>query len=124
MGFIDEIRKLRRQIDALNRAVADQDDVLQTHEATLKDHQARIGVLEGVLADVVSKLEDFGQYKQRSADELVAIRSELDSLLNVVDTMVKHAINGAGLQEAKALQKRLRNNRTRVVKELDARASA
>ena len=70
--------------------------------------------------DVNSSLDKFGDYKNRTRDELGRMRKDIDNLLDGVEALVQQAEHKRDIQRAKQLRGRLRNNQTRIDKALAA----
>ena len=70
--------------------------------------------------DVNSSLDKFGDYKNRTRDELGQMRKDIDNLLDGVEALVQQAEHKRDIQRAKQLRGRLRNNQTRIDKALAA----
>lgn len=59
-------------------------------------------------------LKDFGNYKSRTQEELKLMESQVSRLLDQIDDVLSTLDNVEGITRAKSLQRRLRNNHTRI----------
>ncbi len=59
-------------------------------------------------------LEDFGNYKNRTDEELKLMESQISRLLDVINDVLSTLDNQEGILRAKNLQRRLKNNYTRI----------
>jgi archaellum component FlaC len=65
-------------------------------------------------------LKDFGNYKSRTHEELKLMESQVSRLLDQIDDVLSTLDNVEGITRAKNLQRRLRNNHTRIKKAMVA----
>ena len=73
--------------------------------------------LQGVEGVVGGALQGFGRYKSRSADELKLMRTQLDSFEASLELLIQDRENQRDVERAKRLQRlqrRIRNNQTRI----------
>jgi predicted nucleic acid-binding Zn-ribbon protein len=66
-------------------------------------------------------LEDFGDYKNRTNEELKLMESQISRLLNHINDVLSTLDNTEGIARAKRLQSRLRNNHTRIRNAMEVR---
>jgi exonuclease VII small subunit len=66
-------------------------------------------------------LEDFGDYKNRTDEELKLMESQVSRLLDVINDVLSTLDNTEGIARAKRLQSRLKNNHTRIRNAMEAR---
>jgi molecular chaperone GrpE (heat shock protein) len=66
-------------------------------------------------------LEDFGNYKNRTNEELKLMESQISRLLDVINDVLSTLDNQEGITRAKNLQRRLKNNHTRIRNAMEAR---
>lgn len=99
---------------------------------TIEEIIARLSTLEGrvdqievklatVEQHVGSTLDQFGGYKNRTAEELSLMSGQISGLISSVESLILNAENGAAVERAKNLRRRLLNNKTRVEKNLKER---
>ncbi|HEK0718892.1 hypothetical protein [Stutzerimonas degradans] len=74
--------------------------------------------LDAVEQHVVSTLDQFGDYKNRTVEELVLMKGQIDGLVQSVESLILSAENTAAMERAKSLRRRLLNNQTRIEKNL------
>jgi hypothetical protein len=79
--------------------------------------------LEVVEQHVRSTLDQFGNYRTRNIEELTLMQGQIESMTNSVESLISAAEYGAGVERAKSLLRRLRNNQTRINKQLKGRKS-
>ena len=72
--------------------------------------------MRGIEGDIRSSLNQFGDYKNKTRDELSRMRKDIDNLLDAVDALVRQAEDQQEIKRAKQLRGRLRNNKTRIDK--------
>lgn len=77
--------------------------------------------LDAVEQHVVSTLDQFGDYKNRSVEELVLMKGQIGGLVGSVGSLILSAENAAAVERAKSLRRRLLNNQTRIDKNLKAK---
>ncbi|WP_429157573.1 hypothetical protein [Aeromonas veronii] len=75
----------------------------------------RVNALEN---HVSSSLDHFGDYKNRNEQELILMKGQIESMINSIESLVSAAEYQQSNERAKALLRRLRNNHTRVTKQL------
>lgn len=80
------------------------------HEKVL-ELDNRIGSIEICIS---SMLQDFNEYRTRTDQELLLMRSQLEKMLSTVSNLIDAAENSTDSQRAMRLRSRLRNNLTRV----------
>jgi len=86
----------------------------------LEDKVDQIDIrLSSVEQNVATTLELFGDYKNRTAEELSLMSGQIGALLRSVESLVATAENKSGTERAKSLRRRLLNNQTRVNKQLN-----
>jgi molecular chaperone GrpE (heat shock protein) len=66
-------------------------------------------------------LEDFGNYKNRTNEELRLMESQISRLLDHINDVLSTLDNTEGIARAKRLQSRLRNNDTRIRNAMEVR---
>lgn len=74
--------------------------------------------LDAVEQHVVSTLDQFGDYKNRTVEELVLMKGQIGGLVRSVESLILSAENIAAVDRAKSLRRRLLNNQTRIDKNL------
>lgn len=77
--------------------------------------------LDAVEQHVVSTLDQFGDYKNRTVEELVLMKGQIGGLVGSVESLILSAENAAAVERAKSLRRRLLNNQTRIDKNLKAK---
>ena len=77
----------------------------------------RVDALEG---EVTRTLRHFGNFKNRTTEELHLMQSQINDLLDGVDALIQHAEHNEAIERATRLRKRLRNHRTRIENALAA----
>ncbi|MBX8486961.1 hypothetical protein [Pseudomonas cichorii] len=93
---------------------------------------ARLSALEGkvdqievrlatVEQHVAATLDQFGGYKNRTAEELSLMNGQISNLISSVESLILTAENSVALERAKNLRRRLQNNKTRIEKNLKDR---
>lgn len=66
-------------------------------------------------------LETFGNYRNRTNEELELMELQVSKLLEVINNVLSTLDNQEGVLRARNLQRRLRNNHTRIRKAMEAR---
>lgn len=66
-------------------------------------------------------LEDFGDYKNRTNEELKLMESQISRLLDHINDILSTLDNTEGIARAKRLRSRLRNNHTRIRTAMEVR---
>lgn len=89
----------------------------------MTDLEARVTVLEGQMQQVISSLSlmdnslnTFGDYKNRTGEELVFIDNQIQIMMDTLESILSSNMHQTDLVRAKALKKRLKNNQTRARK--------
>lgn len=77
--------------------------------------------LSSVELSVVATLDQFGDYKNRTVDELSLMNAQISSLIRTVESLVASSENTSAIERAKKLRRRLLNNKTRIDKQITAR---
>lgn len=77
--------------------------------------------LSSVEQTVEGTLNMFGDYKNRTVEELTLMSGQIDILIRSVDSLVTTAENNSAVERARNLRRRLLNNKTRVSKQLNAK---
>lgn len=77
--------------------------------------------LTSVEESVAATLNLFGNYKNRTVEELSLMSGQIGALIRSVDSLVNTSENKSATERAKSLRRRLLNNKTRVDKQLNAR---
>ncbi|WP_047046301.1 hypothetical protein [Vibrio mexicanus] len=85
-------------------------------EKRLKSVEARVTSLEQSLQQMNSQMRTFGKYKDRSEGELKLMDQQIDLLIESCEFLVRDAISQEEIIRAKAMLKRLKNNKTRILK--------
>lgn len=75
------------------------------------DLDRRIGSIE---THVASTLQHFGKYRGRTDDELVLMRSQLETMLETVSNVIEAVESQADKQRAARLKARLKYNLTKI----------
>lgn len=99
---------------------------------TIEEIIARLSALEGkvdqievrlaiVEQHVAATLDQFGGYKNRTAEELSLMNGQISNLISSVESLILTAENSVALERAKNLRRRLQNNKTRIEKNLKDR---
>ena len=65
---------------------------------------------------VESTLNHFGDYKNRTAEELRLMSSQLSDMIETAEALVSAAEHSSAEEQAKSLRRRLKNNLTRAQK--------
>lgn len=91
----------------------------------LNDIRQRLDELEDRVSSLEDStsfvLKDFGNYKNRTDSELKLMESQISRLLDQINDVLSTLDNAEGIERAKALRKRLRNNQTRIINISEAR---
>jgi predicted RNA-binding protein associated with RNAse of E/G family len=77
--------------------------------------------LTTVEKSVAETLDLFGDYKNRTVEELTLMNGQIDALIRTVDSLVTTSENTLATERAKNLRRRLLNNKTRIDKQLNSR---
>lgn len=77
--------------------------------------------LSSVEQSVATTLDLFGDYKNRTVEELSLMSSQIDALVRTVESLVITSEHKSGTERAKSLRRRLLNNQTRVNKQLNSK---
>ena len=80
-------------------------------EAKLIDLDWRMSAVED---QVFSTLKHFGKYKHRTSEELLLMRSQIQTMLESVENVLDSIENHQGQIRALRLRARLRNNLNRI----------
>ena len=59
-------------------------------------------------------LDGFGNYKNRTTEELKLMESQISKLLDQIDNVLSTLDNKEGIERARNLRRRLANNQTRI----------
>jgi hypothetical protein len=86
----------------------------------LDDLEGRMDTLE---SEVERGMRHFHGYKDRSKKELVLMKNQITDLLQSVEALINHQENKESLDRALNMRKRLRNNLSRIEKNLSAKAA-
>ncbi len=88
-------------------------DVLGIYE--LEQRVAKMeNKLEILETHIENSLDHFGDYKNRSEEELRLMASQIEELLSSVEDLIDYAETEADAKRAANLLKRLKNNKTRI----------
>ncbi|TOH41080.1 hypothetical protein CGI81_24760 [Vibrio parahaemolyticus] len=87
---------------------------LEQLELRIKDLENRVASLESCFSQMENQVNIFGDYKNRTAEELKLIEAQLDAMLDTLDSLINDQANQADRDRAKALKKRLKQNKTRA----------
>lgn len=87
-------------------------------ETRVDQIETRLSVVE---TTVESTLNLFGNYKNRTNEELKLMSDQIALLIRTVESLVTTAEHSAALERAKSLRRRLMNNNTRINKQLNAK---
>lgn len=79
--------------------------------------EAKMGAIDGL---VTKSLDSFGQYSCRSTEELQLIKTNIDNMIDTLNSMMTAIDDQAHIKRANQLLQRLRNNRTRIINALSA----
>ncbi|MFZ4702304.1 MAG: hypothetical protein ACOYMG_19855 [Candidatus Methylumidiphilus sp.] len=88
-------------------------------ERKVNDHEIRLSSLE---ENVERGLRRLGGYDYRTEEELKTMKLQVSDLLEAVESLIKHQENKESIARASALGRRLRNNLTRIDRNLKSRA--
>lgn len=91
----------------------------------INDIRKRLDDLEGRVTSLERStlliLEDFGDYKNRTYEELKLMESQISRLLDQINDVLSTLDNTDGITRAKSLQRKLKNNYTRIRNAMEAR---
>jgi hypothetical protein len=87
-------------------------------EKRVDEIDVRVSTVE---THVSSALDKFGDYKNRNETELFLMKGQIESMISSIESLVAAAEYQRSNDRAKTLLRRLRNNRTRVNKQLEAK---
>ena len=65
-------------------------------------------------------LDGFGDYKNRTSEELKLMESQISKLLDQIDNVLSTLDNKEGIERAKGMRRRLANNKTRIYNAMKA----
>jgi hypothetical protein len=65
---------------------------------------------------IASQLDQFGDYKNRTQNKLKIMDEQMSLMVDICESLVRDAINQSDIIRAKAVLRRLRNNKTRIKK--------
>ena len=71
----------------------------------------RMGQIE---THIISTLQHFGGYRNRTVEELTLIRSQLETMHATISNVIDAVENQADIQKAARLRARIRNHLTRI----------
>ncbi len=77
--------------------------------------------LSSVEQSVAATLDLFGDYKNRTVEELSLMSGQIGVLIRSIESLVITSENKSATERAKNLRRRLLNNKTRVDKQLNAK---
>ena len=90
-------------------------------EKALIEHEKRLEVLDREIAEARGKMTQmdftlvaYGSYKTRTEEELKLMRQQIEQFMTTADEIVTALEYNEGIERAKALRRRLRNNLTRI----------
>lgn len=90
----------------------------------ITDLQKRVDILDERMASiealVETTLDNFGNYKSRTTEELKLMKKVIDNILHTLDNTIESLEYDTDLDRAKRLRRRLRNNQTRINKAIAA----
>lgn len=86
-------------------------------EKRVDEVEIRLNALEG---EVQRGLKHHGDYKNRSDKELQLMKSQIQTLLDTVNNVLDTLEYKEGAERAKRLRSRLKNNLTRINKNINA----
>ncbi|SDK89453.1 hypothetical protein [Pseudomonas indica] len=86
-------------------------------ENRLNALDSRVDTLE---QHISSSLDNFGDYKNRNEQELQLMKGQIESMINSIESLISAAEYQQSNERAKGLLRRLRNNQTRIAKQLKA----
>lgn len=89
-------------------------------ESKVEQIDVRITAFE---SNVIAALDQLGDYKNRTDEELSSMSGRVDALINSVGSLVAFSEYGLATERAKNLRRRLLNNKTRIDKQINARRS-
>lgn len=88
----------------------------------IDDLEERVTELEDQMEHVFNKfdsdLDTFKDYKNKTEEELRELASTMDYMLDVTEALINTEDNKANLDRAKAVQRKIRHNRTRAMNAL------
>lgn len=87
---------------------------LQELEERLVALESRVATLETCFSNIERQVDNFGNYKDRTADELLLIERQLDIMIETLDLIINDQANQSDRARAKALRTRLKKNKTRA----------
>ena len=82
--------------------------------------ETRIAHLENL---VESSLKDLGGYKERTAEELRVMKTQIENMLDSIEALIQIEEGQEVIEDAKRLRRRLKNHKTRATKALIALAA-
>lgn len=89
---------------------------LATIEARLSDLEGRMERLETSFSMMENSLNTFGNYKNRTNEELEFIDKQIVIMMQTLESVISNNMHQTDLVRAKALKRRLKNNQTRAKK--------
>ena len=111
-------QEVERRLKIMSERQNNADARIEDLESELERAHQRIDVLGGKLDALVlhaeSRLKDFGNYKNRSTEELLEIKTEISLLIDQVDHVLEILENKAHIEAGKRLRTNLRNHYTRA----------
>jgi exonuclease VII small subunit len=95
---------------------------LENQVATLEDQVIRLeDRVTSLERSTTLTLEDFGDYKSRTNEELKLMELQITRLLDHINDVLSTLDSIEGISRAKRLQSRLKNHRTRIRNAKEAR---
>ncbi|MEC6814273.1 hypothetical protein VXS05_04290 [Photobacterium toruni] len=88
-------------------------------EARLSRLENRVTSLESNFSMIELSISNFGDYKNRTREELNLMKGQFSMLVDTLESMLNKTISDDDAVRAKALKRRLKNNQTRVQKALE-----
>lgn len=85
-------------------------------EARVSDLEARMTKLETSFSSMERSLDSFGDYKNRTTEELELIDQQIVIMMETLESIISNNMHQTDLVRAKALKARLKNNQTRARK--------
>lgn len=89
---------------------------LASLEARVSDLEGRMARVETSFSMMERQLETFGDYKNRTNEELEFIDQQIVIMMETLESVISNNMHQTDLVRAKALKARLKNNQTRARK--------
>lgn len=104
-----------------NQLAGDRTMTLDEIEQRLPQLERRVDEISLLQNHIETTLNQFGSYKDRNEAELTLMKGQVEAMVSAVESLVNAAEYKDGAKNGKNLLRRLRNNHTRINRQLKAK---